>query len=158
MTDDQIRDLIRHRALPHAKLRGSTGVTAWAIANGVERGGLCRFMTGKRGPGADVLRVLGLEWRLTRDESAWIGSGNAPVSEEEVRDLVRRLAAAYATPWVRSTGVTAWGMARGLQKSMLSLFMAGKAAPGADLLSVLGLKWQIVPVGSDGAQEAVSAL
>lgn len=68
-----------------------------------------------------------------------------PVTEDEIRDLVRKQASPYATAKVGSTGVTIWGIMNGVHKGALSSFMAGKRAPGTDLLDALGLEWRIVP-------------
>lgn len=66
------------------------------------------------------------------------------VTEDDVRKLALQQARRYAGSRAGSTGLTPWATAHGVHKGALSLFMAGKRPPSADLLHALGLEWRIV--------------
>ena len=66
MTLESVRALILRRAKPFRKYRGTTGVKAWCEAHGVAATHVSEFLNGKRGPTADMLDALGLEWRIMR--------------------------------------------------------------------------------------------
>jgi len=66
MSEDQVRDLLRRRAKPFAKRKGSTGVTAWCSHHGVTNTHVSEFMNGKRAPATDMLDALGLVHSYSR--------------------------------------------------------------------------------------------
>jgi hypothetical protein len=66
MSEDRLREHIRKLANLYVTRKRSTGVTAWGRACGISRGHLSEFMSGRRGPSADLLAALGLEWRIVR--------------------------------------------------------------------------------------------
>ena len=70
MTYDDVRLLVLERAQPYKSDRvRSTGVTRWCADNGVSSKSLTSFMSGKTGPGTDLLNALGLEWRIVPKDS-----------------------------------------------------------------------------------------
>jgi hypothetical protein len=64
------------------------------------------------------------------------------MSEEQVRELVRKRAARFAKR-KGSTGFSAWCRHNGVAKSHASEFMRGIRGPTSDLLSALGLEYRI---------------
>lgn len=65
MTYDDVRLLVLQAAEPYKSSRArATGVTRWCAANGVSSKSLTSFMSGKIGPGTDLLNALDLEWRI----------------------------------------------------------------------------------------------
>lgn len=65
------------------------------------------------------------------------------MTDDQVRDLIRKRAARHAKR-KGSTGITAWARAKGVTKSHLSEFLAGKRSPTTDVLDALGLEYRIV--------------
>ena len=69
------------------------------------------------------------------------------MSEDDVRQLLLKEAAAMEPkPW-RSTGIGKWCTVNAVKRSHVSEFMNGKRLPTSDLLNALGLEWRIVPKG-----------
>lgn len=66
MEIEQVRHMVSRRAIKYAKNRGSTGLRAWCEANGINVAHASEFMNGNKNPGSDLLRALGLEWRVMR--------------------------------------------------------------------------------------------
>ena len=64
MSEDDVRAMIRRKALRFAKRAGSTGISAWGKAHNVPH--VSDFLNGKRGAETKILDVLGLEWRICR--------------------------------------------------------------------------------------------
>ena len=65
MTYDDVRLLVLQRAAPYKSARiNATGVTRWCADHGVSSKTLTSFMSGKLGPGTDLLNALDLEWRI----------------------------------------------------------------------------------------------
>lgn len=99
MTPDDVREMLRREFAKHIDGRkGSTGMTAWAVAWGVRKSHLSQFMSGKRDhPMTDVLNALGLEWRITR-------CAPRTPTEEEID-----AAMTTAGGWTRAT-LASWGV------------------------------------------------
>lgn len=66
MTEDAVRELVKQRAQRYALNKGSTGFTEWCRRKGVNKGHASDFMHGKKAPCSDLLKALGLEWRIGR--------------------------------------------------------------------------------------------
>lgn len=70
MTDSEIRKMVLVAAAayrgPHL---GDTGLANWCRVHNLHRSAVSAFMRGRRPPAADMLDVLGLEWRLMRKKS-----------------------------------------------------------------------------------------
>lgn len=66
MTEDQVRSLVRKRIAPHARRKGSTGLTAWCKAKGITKSHASEFMRGQRSPTSDLLNALNLEYGIVR--------------------------------------------------------------------------------------------
>jgi hypothetical protein len=61
---------------------------------------------------------------------------------EQVRKLLRRKMKPYRGS--HGEGIRPWSKAHGIHPAHVSEFLNGKRAPGADILSALGLEWKIV--------------
>jgi hypothetical protein len=65
MSQDDVRELLREQAAPHAgKRKGSQGLKRWAMAHGIPPSRVSEFLAGTRSPNAAILDALGLEWRI----------------------------------------------------------------------------------------------
>lgn len=66
MNQDQVRELLRKRALKFSKGRKSTGVRAWCVHHGIPTSRASEFLNGVRNPTTDILDALGLERSYSR--------------------------------------------------------------------------------------------
>ena len=67
MTDDDVRALAQAEFDEFKRVNGRAGsIARWCRQNGVLHASLSLFMSGKVGPSAKLLDVLGLEWRIMR--------------------------------------------------------------------------------------------
>lgn len=64
------------------------------------------------------------------------------MTEDEVRNLIRKKAARYAKN-KGTSGVTTWGKAHGISTGHLSMFMNGTRGAETKILDALGLEWRI---------------
>lgn len=64
MTEDEVRELLLKRAAKCTKSRVQSGMAAWCRKHGVNRHHAYEFIAGRRGPCADLLDGLGLEYRI----------------------------------------------------------------------------------------------
>lgn len=66
MREDDVAELLNQASAPYAKNKGSSGLTAWCKAHGVNKSHASEFVNRKRRPGGDLLAALGLEVTYTR--------------------------------------------------------------------------------------------
>jgi hypothetical protein len=73
MTLDEVRALLLREMAEFegtgARGRRGFGLRGWCEFHGVASGHVSEFLHGKRGPQADLLRALGLEWEVVRKKS-----------------------------------------------------------------------------------------
>ena len=74
MSEDDVRELVRHRAKFFARNKGSTGFTAWCCEAGVNKTHASTFMNGKGSAPTDLLDALGLEYAIVQKKSASNGA------------------------------------------------------------------------------------
>lgn len=69
MTDDDIRKMVILEASLHSATdRDGTGVAKWCAVHDLHKSAVSNFMNRKRPPPGDMLKALGLEWRIVRSD------------------------------------------------------------------------------------------
>jgi DNA-binding phage protein len=115
-----VQDVLR---LIEREVQQAGGQSAWARRTGVNRTYLNKLLQGRRQPGLQIPRALGLKKVVTCAE---------PVGKDFLRLLRKAVDEAG--------GISAWSRQTGIDRSVTSLVINGKRAPSSPLFRALKLR------------------